>query len=273
MLKLKNSSLYNQDMYFKEDSIEIKYKKELKQQFKYCDILQFDIYVNIDKFYAPQGSIANLFCDFACTHSVNLTIDIKTKDFDKYTFIFICQLKQVFDLIKYKNFIQNFNLYLIEENTVKSFVKIPLILYAISGTKFNILGKPFSRIELASLLFILIPFLICFLPAYFSKQLDISTVFIILPLFIISICLSLVGIYNEIRKLKLRKQITSDMITPSIEKINEFGEKQNLLIDNNKIIFSEDCYRYLNSFRYVSIISFIINSIIIFNALRIANIL
>lgn len=273
MLKLRKSYLYNQDLYFKENSIEIKYKKELKQQFKYCDILQCDIYVNISKAYAPNGSITNLLCDCPCTHSVNLTIDIKTKEFDKYTFSFICPLRQVFELIKYKNFIQNFNLYLIEENTVKSFVKIPIILYAMSGIKFNILGKPFSRIESASLLFVLIPFLICFLPAYFSKQLDISTVFIILPLFIISICLSLVGINNEIRKLKFRKQITSDMITPSIEKINEFGEKQNLLIDNNKIIFSEDCYRYLNSFRYVSIISFIINSIIIFNALRIANIL
>ena len=41
MLKFKKCSLYNQDFLFKKNSIEVNYKKELKQHFQYSDILQF----------------------------------------------------------------------------------------------------------------------------------------------------------------------------------------------------------------------------------------
>lgn len=273
MLKFKKCSLYNQDILFKENSIEVKYKKELKQHFQYSDILQFDIFVNVDKFYSPNGFITNWLCDYPCIYSVNLTIDIKTEKFDKYTYMFICPLKQIFELIKYRDKIKKFNLYLIEEDKIKNFVKIPLIFYAISGVKFNLLGNPFSIIELFSFLCTFIPLLIMFLPAYLSNTLDIGSGFIILPFFIVSLCLSIIGINNERKKLKLKHEFVPDMIVPNIEKINKFGETQDLIIDNNKIIFSKECYQYLQRYRYTSLLLFILNLTIILNILRIINII
>jgi len=273
MLKFKKCSLYYQDVLFEENSIDVKYKKELKQQFQYADILKFDIFVNVDKFYSPNGFITNFLCDYPCTYSVNLSINIKTEEFDKYTYMFTCPLKQIFELIKYKDKIKNFNFYLIEEDKIKNFVKIPLIFYAISGVKLNLLGKPFSIIELFSFLCTFIPLLIMFLPAYLSNTLDIGSSFIILPFFIISLCLSIIGINNERKKLKLKHSFVPDMIVPNIEKINEFGETQDLIIDNNKIIFSKECYQYLQRYRYTSLLLFILNLTIILNILKIINII
>ncbi len=273
MLKLKNSNLYKQDIYFKENFIEIKYKKELKQQINYSEILQFDIYADVDKHNAPNSGLITLFFDYPDVYSVNVVIKIKTEEIDEYIFTFNCPLKQIFGIINYKDKFKNFNFYLNENKKIKSFTKIPLIFYALCGVKFNILGKPFSKLELNSFFLLLIPSIIMFLPAYLYNTLDNVTGFMILLFYVISALLSIIGIRNEIKKLNMKNKFVPDMIMQNIEKANDVGEKCNLIIDNNKVIFSEDCYQFINKFRYISILLFVLNFIMIFCILILSGIL
>ena len=272
MIKLK-SNLYNEKMLLKEELIEVRSKKELRQQFLYKHIQQFDIYVYISELDSSTHSIINSFCHFPDFYSVNLTIDVKTEENNNYTYIFTCPLKQIFELILYKNKIKNFNFYLIEEREIASFVKIPLVLYILSGVKLNLLGKPLSIIESFSVFSTFIPLLLMLLPPYLNNNLDKCTGFFLVSLFIVSLVFSLVGINNEMKKHKLKKIIHRSMIRPCKEQVNQFGELQNLIIDNNELVFSMDCYEYLQKYRYTSFLLFIFNLLIIINILKFINVI
>jgi hypothetical protein len=255
--------------FFKDNEIKIVNKDKKSCIIPYYNVKKMSVSLKINKqdlnpfFY---GSRYRRRVDFYTI------VKIETIDENIFSIVAHCTLKTIYKLIDLHYKINDFNFDVTEENAIKGRFSVPLFLYCNTGTKFVISSNFFGIQEYIILLTIIF---------YLASVIQMITYsngifeFIFAYITLIPACISMFYILmNEYKKKKiLNTPNNHNFIETEYESdISSFNKSIISIVKNSKVLYNEDCLKYLKSINYIGIIlSISVFLLIIYTTIKLMN--